>query len=521
MAIGFLRVCAALLFVSCLICANALTAGAADNSVKLSLDNVVHEVVSRNSSVLYDYIQTNISKEGIASEKSIYVPVVQSSLISQTNSAQNSTDELLSRQATNYEELNNGFDLGFSGLIPSGAQWDVKLVNSMKNSTSIDNYRSYRYEYNGTLKLTIDQPLLKGFGSKVTGARIDLAAMQSSIDYGKFEQKIMDLLGTTIQIYWKLYGAQKICDSWLNSILISEKSIVDIENRVKAGKLPETELLEAKSGLLQRRTELYAARSRLVEIQSQLYTLMNMNYPVEPGIKIFEMDEPELEKITVFDHTYYLQSALAKWPEYQNAKKQVQKEKIQLGFADNQTLPQLNLVGSVGTNSMGSKYPEAYQHLVEDSFLSWSVGLKLTFPLWEGAASSAHLMAKLRMQQAEVERDALEKSLSNSIYSKLDAATSMKDQLRELQEGLKIRSKLLAVEQEKLKSGRVSQKALLAQEEEFVNFQRRYLSGIISFKTAVAVLEISSSDILSKYGIDASKYTPKQSESSVLPWDRK
>ena len=267
MAIGFLRVCAALLFVSCLICTNVLTAGAADNSVKLSLDNVVHEVVSRNSSVLYDYIQTNISKEGITSEKSIYVPVVQSSLISQTNSAQNSTDELLSRQATNYEELNNGFDLGFSGLIPSGAQWDVKLVNSMKNSTSIDNYRSYRYEYNGTLKLTIDQPLLKGFGSKVTGARIDLAAMQSSIDYGKFEQKIMDLLGTTIQIYWKLYGAQKICDSWLNSILISEKSIVDIENRVKAGKLPETELLEAKSGLLQRRTELYAARSRMVEIQ--------------------------------------------------------------------------------------------------------------------------------------------------------------------------------------------------------------------------------------------------------------
>lgn len=505
----------------------AETSGSAmeNRKPRLALDNVIREVVRRNSNVMYDYLQTRIASEGIKAEKSIYQPVLQTSLNSQTNSLQNSTDDLLVRLSTNYEELNNTFDLGINGIVPTGAQWDVKLINTQKNSTSIDRYRNYKYEYNGSLRLSVAQPVLKGFGPKATEIRIDLATIQSSIDFGKFEQKIMDLLGTTIQVYWKLYGTQKIYDSWLNSIRIADQAIVDMESRVAAGKLAETELLEAKNSLLQRKAELYSARSRVVETQAQLYTLLNISFPVEERLLLFEMDDPDAENTIFNDLQYYQQAALAKWPEYQNVKRQVEKERAQVAFADNQLLPQLDLVGSVGTNSMGREADEAYQHLGEDAFLSWSVGLKLSMPFFGGAAKSALSMAKLRLRQAEVERDGLQKNLANSIYSKLDAARSVQEQLRELEQGLKIRSKLLAIEQEKLKAGRVSQKALLNQEEEFVNFQRKFLSGIVSFKTAAAALEISSSDILSKYGIDAAGYSPMQSTAaqnlSLLPWESK
>ncbi len=495
-------------------------------NLRLTLDSVIREVVRRNTSVMSDHLQTRIAREGIEAEKSIYQPVLQSNLISQTSSIQNTTEDLLVRMSTNYQELSNQFDVGFNGIIPTGAQWDVKLANTQKNSSSIDRIRNYKYEYNGNLKLTVAQPLLKGFGPKATNAKIEFATIQSSIDFGKFEQKIMDLLSTTIQVYWKLYGTQKIYDLWLNSILISEKSIVDIEHRVAAGKLPETELLEAKNSLFQRKAELYSARSRLVEVQSQLYTLLNVVFPAGDGVNMFVMDEPDAGKSSFSDLEYYKQAALAKWPEYQNARRQVEKESAQVEFAANQALPQLDLVGSVGTNSMGREYDGAYQRLGDDSFLSWSVGLKFSMPFPGGGAAKRVLsIAKLRLQQAEVERDGLEKSLSNSIYSKLDAARSMQEQLRELEQGLSVRGKLLAIEREKLRMGRVSMKALLSQEEEFVNFQRRYLSGIVGFKSAVAALEISSSDILSKYGIDASGYSPLQSgparNSTLLPWELK
>lgn len=506
----------AILFISCSFEVNA---SESPNNVieykkaRLPLDSLIREVVRNNSNVMYDYLQTRIAGEGIKAEKSIYQPVLQSSLSSQTNSLQNSADDLLSRQSTNYEELSNQFDLGINGIIPSGAQWDIKLINTQKSSTSIDNAHShsYRYEYNGNLKLSVTQPILKGFGTKTTEARIDVATIQNSIDFGKFEQKIMDLLGATIQIYWKLYGAQKIYDSWLNSIRISEQAIVDMEHRFAAGKLAETELLEAKNSLLQRKAELYSSRSRVVETQSQLYTLLNMAFPVKKDLILFEMDDPDTGSTMFHDLPYYQQAALAKWPEYQNAKKQVEKERVQVEFAVNQALPQLDFIGSVGTNSLGRRYEEAYQHLGEDSFLSWSVGFKFSIPFFGGAAKSALSMAKLKLQQAEVELDGLQKSLVNSIYSKLDTARSMQEQLRELEQGLRIRSKLLAMEQEKLKAGKVSQKALLNQEEEFVNFQRKFLSGIVSFKTAAAALEISSSDILSRYGIDTAGYSPMQS----------
>jgi hypothetical protein len=101
----------------------------------------------------------------------------------------------------------------------------------------------------------------------------------------------------------------------------------------------------------------------------------------------------------------------------------------------------------------------------------------------------------------------------------------MKDQLEELKQGVEFRQKLLRIEQEKLKSGKISHKHLLSQEEEFVNFQRKFLSGIVSFKTAAAVLEISSSDILNKYSIDPKKYspyvTPSAENERTFPWETK
>ena len=148
--------CLTVLLVLCFIEAYALeSSGSTTESrkVRLTLDNVIRDVVRRNSNVKYDFLQTQIANETVKAEKSIYQPVLQTSMNSQSNSIQNSTDDLLVRVSTNYQELNNMLDLGVNGIVPSGAQWDVKLVNTQKNSTSIDRYRSSKYEDNANLRL--------------------------------------------------------------------------------------------------------------------------------------------------------------------------------------------------------------------------------------------------------------------------------------------------------------------------------------------------------------------------------
>lgn len=488
--------------------------------VKASLVSIVREVVRRNPSIMSDFLQTRVSKESVRGERGIYDPTFQSTLTTQNTKVQNNAADILVRSATNYEELNNALDLGISGLAPSGAQWDFKFTNTQDNSTSIDNIRGYRYEYNGILKLSVEQPLLKGFGRKATEAKINMATIQSDVDYGKFEQRVMELIGVTIQVYWKLYGAQQIYTSWLNSVKIAEETALDIEQRVAAGKIANTELMEAHNALHQRKTELYAARSKVVEAQTQLYTLLNLDYSRMRSVQLLAADDPNANGAAFRDLDYYLKSALAKWPEYQNAKRQVQKELVEVEFAANQARPQFSFVGSVGTSSLDHRYDGAYRYLADDQFLSWSAGLKFSMPIGNKQASSALESARLRLEQARVELDGLEKSLSNSTYSKLEAARSLQEQLKEFELGLDIRAKVLALEQERLKAGRVSQKALLAQEEEYVLFQRKLMSCFVYFKSAEAALEISSMDIFAKYGIDIAKYPQKVSATEDrLPWE--
>ncbi|MFH1029121.1 MAG: TolC family protein [Pseudomonadota bacterium] len=492
--------------------------------VRVSLDSVLRAGVRRNASLMSDYLQSRIAEESVKGERSIYEPMLQSSLTSQTTRIQNSAEETLYRADDDYNEFSNLLDLGLSGVLPSGAQWSIKWTNTQRNSSIIDRFRDYRSEYSSSLKLSVGQPLLKGAGRRVTETKIALAAIQKDIDYGKFEQRLMELLGITIQVYWKLYGAQQVYGSWLNSIKIAEQSLGDIEQRVLAGKMPETELLEAQNGIHQRRTELYAARSKVVEAQSQLFSLLNFAEPRGPTFQLLAADDPRGRPSSFADVRHYVRSALEKWPEYQNVKRQVEKERTQVEYASNQALPQLDLVGTVGPSSLDRDYEGSYRYLADDKYLSWSVGLKFSMPFLEGGqARSALAMAKLRLRQAEEERDGLEKSLINSIYSKIDAARSLQEQLRELEKGLEIRARLLAIEQDRLKAGRVGQKALLAQEEEYVNFQRKLLNCLVSFKTAEAALEIASGDILGKYGIDAARYAARhpdtRSGEGALPWE--
>ena len=477
-------------------------------AITITLPGIIREAVRNNPSVINDYLQAKIARETVAAERSIYEPVLQSSLNSQTNKIQNSTEETLVKGSSTYEELNNQFDLGLTGLVPTGAQWDIRFVNGMTNSSTIEQFRDYNNEYTGNLKLTLTQPLLKGRGRSATEARINVAAIQSDVDFGKFEQRMMELIGVTIQVYWRLYGAQQISQAWESSLKIAEESIDDLELRYSGGKVAETELLEARSGIHQRRTELINAQSKVVEAKSQLFTLLNLQYAQWSTVKLYAPELSSQTRSSLRDVDYFVARAKEAWPEYKNARRLVEKERTQVAYADNQSLPQLDFLGSVGTNSLDRKYPGSFDHMVDDKFLSWSVGIKFSMPLFgEGQGKSALAIARLRLQQAENDLNALEKSLANTIHAKHDAVKSFEAQLAEYESGLEIRKKLLDIEREKLKAGRVGQRSLLLQEEEYVNLQRRLYSSLVNYKVAEAVLEIACGEILGKYDVDPASYS--------------
>jgi outer membrane protein TolC len=479
--------------------------GGYEKVVSVPLGKMIQEVSKRNASAINDYLQAQISGERIRGEQGIFEPVAQASYTKLRNHVPNSTEDIISRGSMRSDYIENAdeVNVGINGLVPTGANWELKFVDRQRNSSVIEDYRKYAYEYSDSIRFSLTQPVLKGFGTTVTKAKIELAKIQKEVDDHKFNQKMMELIGVTVQYYWKLYGAQKIRDSWESSLQIAESVMSDIELRFKSGKVAKTEWLEAQSSIGIRKSELYNAESKVTEAQNQLLTLLNVSVSENAGIRLTATDEPFDRPWAVLTSEEYIKMALDHWPEYKIAKKNVEKEKIQLAYAENQVLPQLDLIGTVGFNSLDENRRDSLREVVTDKYVSWSVGVKLSRPLWDNArADSDRSIARLRTRQAELEINAVEKSLSNTVHSKVDALKSLQEQWKEYEKGLNARTQLLEIERMKLKAGRASLKELLAQEEEYVSYQRKALNCLVNYKLAEAMLDIASGHILQKYDVD-------------------
>jgi outer membrane protein TolC len=473
-----------------------------DGVIRVRLEKLIHEVAQRNAGVISDYLQAKMSQERIRAEEGIFEPLFQTSLNKSRVHVPNSTEDILTRQQNEYNEDVLSWDMGIGGMISTGANWELKFTDRQRNSATIAKFRNYNYEYDDLLKLSLGQPLLKGFGSDVAKAKINMAKVQSDIDENKYEQKMMELVAMTIQLYWKLYGVQQIRGTWERSLVIAEDAVKDMERRSVGGKIPQTELMEAQSTITTRRAELHSASARVVEVRNQLLTLMNVSVSDFGKVNLVAVDDPfGIEDVIGNDDP--VQRALARWPEYKIARKNVEKEKIQVLYAENQFMPQLDLVGSVSYNSLDQEHRQALRDVLKDEFVSWSAGLKFSVPLLDRTqAKSSLTVARMRAKQADVELASLEKSLANSIHTKIASLQSLREQLREYEKGLKIREQLLEIEQVRLRHGHISLKSLLDQEAEHVDFQRKVLSAVVNYKLAEATFEIAMGTILEKYGVN-------------------
>lgn len=450
-----------------------------------------------------DYLQAKMSQEQVLAEGGVFDTVFQTSLQAKRMLMRNGIEDALNRKVIDYSDSTDSLEIGLSGLLPLGTLWDVKFNQNKRSSSTIDKATSlYNHEYDNGLKLTLTQPLLKGFGSKSTKAKISLAELQSNIDSDKFEQKLMELVGVTVQVYWKLYGAQQILSSWEKSMIIAEDAIKDLKIRAEAGKIAQTEYLENLSAVSIRKAELYNAKSKVDEAQNQLLTLLNISFADIKNAQLLAIDNPFENRDMLQDAESYINASISKWPEYRVARKKLEKEKVQLKFLENQLLPQLDLLGSFGSTSLDSSYDKSFRDLTDGRYLNWSAGLKFVFPLENSMATSSLKIARMRTKQAEIELDAFMKSYGNSVHSKLSEVGNYQSQLQDLENGLRIKTDLLEIERQKLKAGRTSLKTVLDKQDDYITYQRRVLSGIVNYKLSEASLDIAAGKILVKYGVD-------------------
>ncbi|CAA6801315.1 MAG: Unknown protein [uncultured Sulfurovum sp.] len=475
--------------------------------VELSLNGLVNEVVKRNFELYSEKSKVEISEHKIGIEEGIFEPKFQASAgISRTN-VPNSADQRVSRGfQDSYSDRTRSFDTSISGLIDTGGEWKVGFTDQKKRSNLISETQDYDTEYSDGFNLSFKQPLLKGMGKDVTHAKINMAKIGNNINKTEYKNKLMGLVATTIRLYWRLYGTEKLYESWTKTLTISEQQLENIQLLAQYGKIPETEVLEARSSIIEKRTELMSLKTRIDEIKNQLLSLLNVSNSAFTSTLFLVKDIPNIGQASEtfsIDESY--QKAIKNLPELQLAELRVASKRLEQKYNENQLLPELSLdsgLSTLGLSNIQNNARFCSAGRCNDQ-VSWNVGLNFEMPIYGNTQAKENLaISKINLKNSELAIESFEKEIYNVITTKIEQLKIEKYKLEQYREEVRMKAELLDIERQKMRLGKSRMRNILEYEDKLMSTERKWLSSIVNWKVSEALLLKATGDLLVHQNID-------------------
>lgn len=466
----------------------------------LSIEGFIKMVKEKNERIIAQQLELEISREAVVSARSIFEPALVSAY-GHEEAQEKYTEEEKAKLFWAYDERNdrtNQYNVAVEGLVPTGGRlsFGYTLADISNNfNQDIGN------EYQTVLGANVTQPLLKNGGVEVTMANIRVAEADSEVALQTYRRQMMQVVLDAAGAFWDLYLAQEKHRIRKDSVHIAEQILKDNRERVRFGKMAETEVLEAEAGLAVRRSLEIAARQDIVAAMNIVRTFVSCS-DVEARVKI-EVNGNVQDKAPEPRLDVSIEKALRLRPDYASAHIKLDREDIRIAYAKNQRWPQLDLKGTYGLNGLDDSMGSSWDEAIDGDYRTWTVGFELKIPLQGDMKSRSELRAaKHRKRQALLETKAVEVEMANGIHSAVRNVLNTGQQVRQYGSAVKLKQRLLEVELMRLEAGKSNSRLVLEKEEDLHQVKEAHVESVVRNKKAALELEMEEGSLLLSYGVD-------------------
>ena len=443
------------------------------DELQLSIQEAISIVLSNNLGLKLERITPDIKKENITGAESGFDPTVS---VSGTHSRLKTDGD-----PVDMESVENSIEAGIGKTYPYGTQIAFNMTlkdDSNTTNSSIDN--------DGTAFLTVlsaTQPLMKNRGKDVNESQIIIAQNDYKKAELSFRQTVIDTIAETKKLYWQLYSATEQLKVQKKSLLLANKFLAEVEEKVKIGSAAMLEILEARAEVASRESLLIRAEYDLMNSQdnllSYIYGRLNEPRPVRCT------QEPQFEEMVI--HTDdLLQKALHLRSDYQSAEYDIASAKVNTGYLKNQKKAQLDVVGSIGYNKALSdedNHPLSYQ-----DYYTGELALRLQFPWGFRGDETNYRTSILSLRQSKIHRDTIESQIRLELRTAVRSVTSAHKQFQSAALAAQLAEEKLAAEQEKYKSGLSTSYNVLLYQRDWINAMVNRVDAIINYQLAIIFL---------------------------------
>ena len=376
---------------------DSLLTSAETPTVTIDLTSAVRKAIEHNLDLRIAKLNPQISELVIEQAEAVF----DSAIFAEANYAKRDTPQppgaipgLSGDQQSSTRSLTTGIrqDLTTGGRITAQAT----VARNQQNPSFFGVGRFY----DSDVLLQLEQPLLRGFGSEVTEANIELAGIANQADQAALTQSMIELANAVEQTYWQLVAAR--------STLLVQQRLFDRTVAMRDKLEPRfgfdlllADLNEVNARVDQRYADVLRAQRNIRALSDQLKRLINdPELPVIDETLLDPSDTPAEDAIT-FSLLDQVTTALQQRPEIESALLAIDDADVRRVVADNAQLPILNLVASANANGLDVNDPgDALANNFDFDYIDYAVGVQFEQPWGNRAAESVFKQRTLERQRA-------------------------------------------------------------------------------------------------------------------------
>lgn len=477
---------------------------------ELTLNDAIYYALKNNLGLQVQKAQTHVARLDLRINRAqLYLPAL--TLTSDYTKSSTPSNNTLDG-VDNVETETISSSLAITQQTPLGGIFGVNFDSSRVATNVVT--ATYDPQLNASLEISLDQSLLRNFGTLATNYQIYIAANNHEISKYQLEETVVNLVYQVESDYWELVYAHQNLAAAKTALKRAKDLLEQNEIKVKVGTVAPIEILSSKATVARNESTVIQAEQAIQTSEETLKRILNMSK--EP-FAIIPKDEPEIKDIPV-DFNAFLSEALNNRPDINRAKINLESSGITVKFQRNQGLPSLQMSASYGSDAAGGNYTDTVTGEVEKiSYLdtiknifklentTLSVGLDLQTPVLLTAERARLARAKIERERAILEL----KDLENTIYSELKDVIRQLESNKKLVEADRIAVELaeatLKAEEKKLSVGLSTNFEVLQYQEQYASRETQLLRSTINYVLTTARIDQVLNRTLKKYDIKFKK----------------
>lgn len=381
----------------------------ADEAVKLALEN--------NLGIQAERLSPQIQSLALSRAQAVYAPSLFSNF------------QKTSTTAPPTDFLQVGTDVTTSGFLSTdagvqqqmrwfGGSYQIGMAGSKSTTDALRVPFSPRLNSSFTMRYT--QPLLRNL--TIDGFRQQVAQSKNQLEIADLElvAQITQTSRSVRSAYYDLVGAIGALDVARQSLDASRQSLQQNERRVEVGAMAQIDIIEAQAEVAQREEGVIIAESTIRAAEDNLRTLV-MN-PEQKDFWNLQLVPTEKPSVTpqVVDVEAAIARALQNRTDLAQTRKQIESADINIKYARNQKLPQVDLNARYGLAGVGgiqrqwqedalgnpfiaSESQRSFSSVLRDvfgnDFKDWALALTISYPIGTSVADAQLAQSTVQRQQ--------------------------------------------------------------------------------------------------------------------------